>query len=898
MIRKKKIKQKLIVFALLCLFIMFIYNNISKTISDIGIEKSLNNLIEKVDYMKQSEYNEGTTYYIASNGTSYTGTDINDPMSLSIAFNKTFHGNDKVLLKRGDVFYGVINFNVLADKDNMFYIGAYGDESLPNPIITTSYYIKNSDAWKKEENGIYSIDLSQHSNFEGYFTNSDWSYDIGFFRDDKNNLYGSKKESKEELLNKYDFFCEKTSLFIKSEVNPSDELGRITLANKINIVGMNSNTIIDGITIKDTGAHGMGKKDSFIENTIITNCIIENIGGSYLNDEGVRYGNGIEFWHQAKNTVVRNCIFKNIFDAAYTLQGDEVKEGFYNNLCENNIFINCTYPIEMFCYYGDLKIDNCKFERNIVRNNIIINQGHGFGFDNRPDKFQPSNLVVWILPYPNVKVNYSNNRTYNSRSLFYQGFNAQEDLYEKCVNADNNFYYMNSNAYTFIDDVQHNDISYLQEKGLDTKSTFNYLTDEEIEIISNPEILNSDDYNEIKEYYDNFDKKYNIKNVANNLINSVDSVMNSDKYINLLNNESINDSYLSLRETIHYLSNSIDIINKNSVSYSYECLYDLMKIVSNEYYNNNLSNEVNEAYLGDLIKDLDSLSSEYKELYSYYVTEDNIDVSTVKNALNNTIDKYNNNLNLNIGYLENIISTAKKIYNNYLMTDNVYENVFNKERITYITNVVNNVLDIQINKIVESEQAKIKVTFDKDINQPTSENITATLNLGNETKITNNNGSNKHTFYENGTFTFNLEIRGVKFTLDITINNISKNYIIKDGYIDNITKNTLANTLKNELNISNYTIKRNGRNINLDIENIATGDILKYNNQEYILIVTGDINGDGDCGIYDLVSLRKYLLDYITYDNVETKAADTNQDNVLNIEDLVSIRKNILNFNL
>lgn len=893
---KKRIKRKIIIFFVICLVIFVLFNtNITSQITTAIKERRLTNLIEKIDYMKSSDYRGGTTYYISSDGTSYTGTDINDPMSLENAFNKTFYGNDRVLLKKGDTFYGVINFNVVADEDNMLYIGSYGDGPLPNPVITTSYYITNSSAWEKLDNGIYGIDLSIHSNFKGYFTNSDWSYDIGFFRDESNNLYASKKETKDELTNKYDFCCEGSKFFVKTDKNPSDELGKITFANKVNIVGMNSNTIIDGITVKDTGAHGMAKNDSSIENVIITNCIIENIGGSYLNDEGLRYGNGIEFWHQAENTIVRNCVFRNIFDAAYTLQGSSVVDGFYNNFCENNIFINCTYPIEMFCYYGDLEIDNCKFEANVVRNNIIINQGHGFGFDNRPDQFQPSNLVIWILPYPSLKLNYTNNRIYNSRSLYYQGFNAQDDLYEKCVNSDDNFYYLSPDASTFIDDSQHKEISYIQEKGLELNSSFNYLTDEEIEIVSNSDILNSNDYNEIKEYYDNFDKKYNSKKATQSLIDSIDAVMNSEKYKELLNNNSINNSYLSLRNAINNLSESIDLTTKDSVSYSYECLYDLMETVSNEYYSNNLSEDVDETYLRDFIKDLDSLSSGYKEIYSYFVTEDNIDVSTIKNILNNAIEKYNNNLDLNIGYLEDIISTAKKIYNNYLTTDNVYENVFNKERITYITDVVNSILDIQINKSVESEKSKIKVEFDKDTTQPTSENITATIVIGDETKINNNNGSNKYTFYENGTFTFDLEIRGVKFTLGVTINNISKNYKIDDDYITNITKNTLASTLKNELNISNYSIIRNGQEINLNTNVVSTGDILTYNDKSYTLIVNGDINKDGSCGIHDLVSFRKYLLKYITYDDIESMAADTNQDKELDIKDLVGIRKIILN---
>lgn len=78
----------------------------------------------------------------------------------------------------------------------MFYIGTYGDENKSNPIITTSYYITNVNAWINEDNGIYKLDLSNKDNLYGYFTNSNWSYDIAFFRDENNNIYANKKQKK------------------------------------------------------------------------------------------------------------------------------------------------------------------------------------------------------------------------------------------------------------------------------------------------------------------------------------------------------------------------------------------------------------------------------------------------------------------------------------------------------------------------------------------------------------------------------------------------------------------------------------------------------------------------------------------------------------------------------
>lgn len=774
----------------------------------------------------------------------------------------------------------------------MFYIGTYGDENKSNPIVTTSYYITNVNAWINEDNGIYKLDLSNKDNLYGYFTNSNWSYDIGFFRDENNNIYANKKQKKEDLTNQYDFYCEDTYIYVVSDANPSEKLGKITFANKINIVGMNSNTIIDGITIRDSGAHGMAKKDYPIENVIITNCVIENIGGSYINDDGDRYGNGIEFWHQAKNTAVRKCIFKNIFDSSYTLQGSEVDDGFYNNLCEENIFINCTYPIEMSCHNGN-SIENCYFENNIVKNNIIINQGQGFGYETRPDKYQPSNMVIWMLPYPELKLEYTKNRIYNCRSLYYKGNYATSDLYESDVHSDKNFYYISVNTYTFIDTQQHTDLDYLYSQGLDLNSTFNYLSDSEIEEISNEEILNSNDYDEIKVYYDNFDIKYRNNHWVQDTISSIDEIMNEDEYNSLLDNSTINASYIELKNAISKLSENVDTVSQDSVSYSYECLYNFISTIVNEYNNNNIS--IEENILLELIKKLDNISDKYKEIYSYYITEDSIELDTVKNDLNNTIDKYNNNLDLDIGSLEDIIIKVRDLYNNSITTDNVYENVLNKNRIIYITNIVNSIIDSKINNFVAEEKEKIQVEFDRDIYEPTNENITVTLITGDSTKITNNEGSNKHTFYENGKFTFELDIKGVQFSVEVTITNINKDYTIENGYISNISNNTLANTLKDELNLNNYTILHNGEELDLSKDIISTGDILKYDSKEFTLIVSGDVNKDGDCGIRDLVSLRKYLLDYTKYDTIEEMAADTNQDDSLDIKDLVGMRKIILN---
>ena len=126
--------------------------------------------------------------------------------------------------------------------------------------------------------------------------------------------------------------------------------------------------------------------------------------------------------------------------------------------------------------------------------------------------------------------------------------------------------------------------------------------------------------------------------------------------------------------------------------------------------------------------------------------------------------------------------------------------------------------------------------------------------------------------------------------------NNSKDYKVKDKYIMNITSNTKkTDFIKNFNSTSQYQITRNGKALsNNDI--IATGDVLKLKNGgEYTLIVTGDINKDGDVDVVDIVKLRRYLLVRNNLDEAALLAADCNLDEEsLSVTDLVKLRLIVL----
>ena len=56
----------------------------------------------------------------------------------------------------------------------------------------------------------------------------------------------------------------------------------------------------------------------------------------------------------------------------------------------------------------------------------------------------------------------------------------------------------------------------------------------------------------------------------------------------------------------------------------------------------------------------------------------------------------------------------------------------------------------------------------------------------------------------------------------------------------------------------------------------------------------GDVNGDGNITIADLVGVRKHLLGLTKLSEEYFAAADTNKDGKITIADLVGVRKHLL----
>ena len=131
---------------------------------------------------------------------------------------------------------------------------------------------------------------------------------------------------------------------------------------------------------------------------------------------------------------------------------------------------------------------------------------------------------------------------------------------------------------------------------------------------------------------------------------------------------------------------------------------------------------------------------------------------------------------------------------------------------------------------------------------------------------------------------------------DDTITSSEYQIDIDSNYISKIISETNLTEFKNNISteIGYKVVNSSGEEIQ-DSDLIGTGyKLITDTNKEYMLIVTGDLNGDGNINLVDLSRLRKYHLKIITLQDEYAKAGDANYDNEVDLIDLSRIRKAIL----
>lgn len=676
-------------------------------------------------------------------------------------------------------------------------------------------------------------------------------YNIAFLADENGNILARRRKGIKYFLKEYDFYCENEYIYISSMENPSNKLGKIHFVYQMNLVSLPSNTIFENINLTYSGGHGIvNQQNDNVSNIYIRNCVVENIGGCLQDSQTfTRYGNGIQIWNYGINVIVSDCIVRNIYDAGITIQGNNVKDGFKDILVCNNIIIGCTYSLEMFCTnmsYGNENIQlgyaNCLFE-----NNLFINQGKGYGYNVREQMYGTCEILVWNLLENRTDIKICNNVYFNSRRLYY--IRSLDDL-KNSINkdttkfiVDDNKYYLSSNSVLLNDYGNYKDTSILEEYDRDRNSQFMLLSDKKLEKVNNETILSSNDYNEIKSYYDNLELEFKYVDLENELIEKYEELENN------LTNENVVAGITNLKVMIQNFKDGKVILTQDDVK-------DLINYHYATVANLGVGNGEGLVFIVGKLNEFVDTYSKLCELTGFDIEYDKEEINA---RIQNNKKLIEENVNLNTDVINELMDIIINYYSNI---DNSIDEIVTVKLLDVIENYMNNIMN----------NRNIKIVF--STTDLTNEDVVATLETDAPIEL---EGSNQYTFTENGSFTFKYTLNGEEKEITAVVDWIDKDVPVISGIdereddMDQVTLNVT------DANLDSISLKKDGQDVSFN-----NGDVL-IEVGEYVVIAT-DLAGNKTeiaFKIVDYIESNKTY--YISLNGTGDGLSDENPMNVKDV---------------
>ncbi len=343
----------------------------------------------------------GTAYHISEKGDDVNGDGSEEKPFRSIAGLKakvTLRSGDAVLFERGGIYR--CTFSVSA---GVVY-GAYGKG--PKPIIMQSKKnYASPELWKETEweNVWVCTELLKNVGIIGFdhdlqdYSENTYNELYGVIMN--KNLFGFKDAS--QLCGDLQFYSELNGgtdnlgeLYVYSkDGNPGERFSSIEIGERIDIVTGNArDVVLDNISFKFTGAHGMGGAGGAVNRTV-TNCVYSWLGGSILSlsfegGKPVNYGNAVEIYGGCNGYYVENNWMYQIYDTAVTHQrnsstGDCIQE---NIRYSGNLMEYVFWGIEFYnrepsaSQLGGKEDTYTRITRNVASEyNILRLGGYGWG---------------------------------------------------------------------------------------------------------------------------------------------------------------------------------------------------------------------------------------------------------------------------------------------------------------------------------------------------------------------------------------------------------------------------------------------------------------------------------------------------------------------------------------
>jgi len=304
-----------------------------------------------------------------------SGLNAREPVK---SIGKALSLSDTILLKANDVFYEYVIMH------NQF-MSRYGEGQ--DPEINGLRRLTGKP-WKKEDENIWSIDLTTAKDAGYHITGTTELNNVGcFYFEDRDELRGRKCWSIEDMHSDWDFFQQNIaayhkkgnacfdSLYLYYSGNPNDEQIAVSVGSHYGIKLYDSS--VEHVSVKGFGTGGI----NLFGSSNVRNCRVDIIGGSMMlwGDVNTCLGNGIDFFvsSDAHDCLIENNYITRCYDCGGSIQGSGSGQATPQNIYyRNNLITNCCQGWEDFL----LNDKNVMFENCVFENNIVLNIGNTTGF--------------------------------------------------------------------------------------------------------------------------------------------------------------------------------------------------------------------------------------------------------------------------------------------------------------------------------------------------------------------------------------------------------------------------------------------------------------------------------------------------------------------------------------
>lgn len=277
-----------------------------------------------------------------------------------------------------------------------------------------------------------------------------------------------------------------------------------------------------------------------------------------------------------------------------------------------------------------------------------------------------------------------------------------------------------------------------------------------------------------------------------------------------------------MQEQIDKLKNYMSSISGNTTETQENAIemmsehFALGTTILNAFNNEKLNVEY--VKVSSMLDMLNDIGNSYEDLLTVSATSRAAYYTATEELINKAETTINNNSDLNIIYPSKILDFAKELhekseYINSLEEENDIKTgliVSNSLHAYYLADWANDFANIYINKYIKENPVTVSYS---NTDEFTNQDITVTLNIGSDSKVTNNNGQNTYTFTKNCTFTFEYERRGQAFKEEIKITSIDKDAPVISGVVNGkIYTNSATPVIKDE-NLASIEVLFNGTSI-------------------------------------------------------------------------------------